>query len=293
MHGPAALALAVLSTLSTHAHAMTAKFTRASDVFGMGAAASARDVVNVLGRWQKHTEWDSIGELQKIDELFDSEGRVVEGPALREAWNVWRSDPKHATRAKRLSPEDEIGALPPWDGYPAGYKLFSEEQLAARNPARSPARRGFTLRRGLVQRYWHAANVPQLGFTSEAMAASVGSSAAELDATPIDPLACDVVFDALTRSQSGIIDRDEIDAQRAKYQTADGGFDADAFAADVSAAKLNVLVAKAIFPGLLYVIFGVAFIQADGIAKALESVEQIQATINGNMALWGRMAGGG
>ena len=69
------------------------------------------------------------------------------------------------------------------------------------DPRPTPQRRGFCLRRGLVQRYWLGQNVGLLPFCSAAMARSVGCTAAELSALPINPLAVEVVFDALSQSQ--------------------------------------------------------------------------------------------
>ena len=98
-----------------------------------------------------------------------------------------------------------------------------------------------------------------LPFKSEAMAASVGLSAAELDAREVTWEACDVVFDALSRSQSGIIDKSLVDERRAAYQTSEGGFDAEAFEADLAAAGATVAASLAIFPGSLNLVFLVAF----------------------------------
>ena len=134
--------------------------------------------------------------------------------------------------------------------------------------------------RSQAQRYWHEQNVGRLSFRSDALAASVGCTAAELDArearvhpdTPpplvhptsfthhprppssrrhlaqISPLACDVVFDALSRSQSGITDKLGCDERRASYETAQGGFDADAFEEDLARGRANVAKSYAIYP---------------------------------------------
>ena len=83
------------------------------------------------------------------------------------------------------------------------------EEKAARSPARTPARRAFCNRNNLVQRWVHSENVGLLPFTDEAMAASVGATAAELDAEPIDKLAAEIVFDALSASQSGVCPIDD------------------------------------------------------------------------------------
>ena len=81
------------------------------------------------------------------------------------------------------------------------------------------------------------------------MAASVGATAAELDAEPIDKLAAEIVFDALSASQSGVCPIDDCNARRASYtDAATGGFDAAAFAAGLRRAKLNICGAYAVYP---------------------------------------------
>ena len=47
----------------------------------------------------------------------------------------------------------------------------------------------------------------------------------ELNAEPISPMACEVVFDALARSQSGIVDKQLLAERRAALQRADGSLD--------------------------------------------------------------------
>lgn len=125
------------------------------------------------------------------------------------------------------------------------------------------------------------------------MAASVGATAAELDATAPTWEACDVVFDALSRSQSGLVDKSLINERRAMYETADGAFDANAFAAELADARKNILVSLAIFPGSLNLIFLVAFLEADGVSATLAAYDNMLRTVDANMAIWGAMLGGG
>jgi hypothetical protein len=44
-------------------------FKRGSDLLQIGDQVSARQIVNVLGRWQSHEEWDTIGTAGKLDDL--------------------------------------------------------------------------------------------------------------------------------------------------------------------------------------------------------------------------------
>ena len=94
-------------------------------------------------------------------------------------------------------------------------------------------------RNKLVQRYWMGENVGLLPFTDEKLAASVGKTAAEIDAMPINPLAADVVFDALSTSNAGILARSVCDEQRASFQDADGSFNERKFSDDLFRGKLK------------------------------------------------------
>lgn len=282
-------------------------FARGSDVLALGDKVTAKCVVNVLGRWRKCASWNSIGPLVEMDQLFNGVGEVTDGPALRRAWQRW--DEEHATSLWAATVKaDRATTLPPWKargtrkpidpmwGSPEDAGRVADEAVglddrAATQPwvSRSPERRGWAIRRGQAQRYWHNANVRLLPFRDDAMARSVGATAAELDATPINPLACDVVFDAICRSQSGIVDQDLVDVRRAAYTRSDGGFDADAFAADLSEARGTVVKAWAL-PASANAIFLFAFINAGGLAYAAEAGERVLSVCKANVALW---TGGG
>ena len=290
-------------------------FTRASDVFGTGERVTAVEVVNVLGRWKRHTEWESLGVLVEMDKLFDESGNVYDGPALQRAWERWDAeyvtgkDPKKIKQlTKNKTPEFRRANLPVWvasnrqilkrDPLFGDYKGAGGERLTGPQPdaSRSAARRGFCIRRKQVQRWWHNENIADkqlLPFTDEALAASVGCTAAELNAVAPTWEACDVVFDALSRSMSGIMDKELIDERRAAYQSeADGSFDAEAFAADLAAGKRTVATSLAIFPGSLNLVFLIAFIQANGLEYVLQAQQDVAAQVAKNVALWSSLFGG-
>ena len=255
-------------------------FGRASDYFGAKGAVSAVDIVNVFGRWSSYTEWDSIGPLEEMNQLFDAEGNILDGPALRRAWARWEAayETAFANGAlEKKSDEFKSTKLPTWVQTSGGKRTRDPAWGEALNGAgtdptacQSPQRRQFCLKRGQVQRYWHGENVQLLPFTAESLAASVGLTAAEMNQRPVNPLACDVVFDALSRSQSGITDKTLIDSRRAAYQAADGTFDAEGFASDLGLARKNCLVATAIWPGVPFAIFAILFFQVDGVEQAAE-----------------------
>ena len=134
---------------------------------------------------------------------------------------------------------------------------------------RRPGRRDFCRRNGLVQRWAHNENLALLPFGEAlddggvALAASVGATPAELQAEPLDPLALDVVFDALCTSQSGFVDQDVADRQRAAFVAPSGAFDAAAFDTALNDARKNVAFGYAVYPGLLRAVAITVAIQLD------------------------------
>ena len=214
-------------------------FHRGNDVFSLREAVSAADIVNVLGRWRSYKDWDGIGELVEIDALFDDAGREL----------------------VKLKAQQSSGLL--------AKKPGNGEWVA-----KTPQRRGWCIRNGLVQRVWFKENVGLLPFADERMAKSVGATAAELNATPLCPLAADVVFDALSTSQSGIIQRELCDERRAAYQAPDGAFEPEAFAADLSYARFTVAKSFAIFPGSTVLLQLGLFIRLDGMGQARDYLDQ-------------------
>ena len=93
--------LALAATLPTALLAPTTgrKYARAGDFAGLRSVSEA-EVVSVLGRWRTHKDWDSIGALKEIDKLFDSDGNIVNGAALRGTWQRWEAQepPKRVAR---------------------------------------------------------------------------------------------------------------------------------------------------------------------------------------------------
>ena len=189
------LALAPCSSLSP------VTFRRAESLTGLfdRATVTEREIVNVLGRWKTHRDWDVAPELDAVPE---------DAPVLK--WS----------ERKKL------------------------------DPARTPQRRRMLTKMGQVQRYLFVQNVQTLPFKEDKLARSVGASARELNAEPISELAAEIVFDALSVSKSGIVPKDDCDARRASYVDADGAFDREAFSADVSQARFNILAFLAAYPGV-------------------------------------------
>lgn len=208
-------------------------FCRGSDLLTLGRltgkTVTARQVANVLGRWTTHEDWDTIGRAGKMDDVGSGD--------------YYEEDVKEVMT-----------------DYSKGKEYYI---------ARRPQRREFCQRQGLVQRWVLRDNVGMLPFTDEALAASVGATAAELDAEPISPLAVDVVFDALTSSMSDMVPTEQCDARRASFVTPGGGFDADGFGGALGRARVTIVSALALFPGFFVFVGAVLAWKIDALGLAL------------------------
>ena len=248
-----------------------------------------------------------------MDGFVDESGNVQDGPALKRVGTV--GSKLHYGRQSGDGREDAQGERPARvpqgesarvDGL--GHRSHAKarsrvgrlpwcRQGAIKRPAARRGALGRTARllhrKGQAQRWWHNENLEKglLPFTSEALAASVGKTV-EVDAAPPTWEACDVVFDALSRSQSGIIDKSVIDERRAAYEEDDGSFNVAAFESDLSAAKVNIGVSYAIFPGSLNLIFLVAFLEAGGVDAVLDAWNNLGGQVDRNVAIWTGMASG-
>ena len=271
---------AVVAFTPTPPPAAQQSFRRAKllDIF---ETVSAQDVVNVLGRWQSYKQWDSVGALRDMDRLFDENWQPkkplpVAYPSFFNSRRAVSSDYKAEVKKLEAKGTD----------FKAETKTYAVGQKS--DPRPTPQRRGWAKRNRQVQRYWHAENVGLLPFTSKPLAASVGCTVAEMNAMPINPRACDVVFDALSRSQSGITEEEFCDERRAAWQTADGSFDAAAFEADLSTGRRTIASAYFLFPGIPFIASNLVWYspQVNGLQLTKDLIEQQSVMIAKNADLW-------
>jgi len=171
---------------------------------------------------------------------------------------------------------------------------YKSEQLSygvgdRNDPRPTPQRRGWAKRNGQIQRWWHGENVNLLPFKSKPLAASIGCTVAELNALPVNPRACDVVFDALSRSQAGITEAEFADERRASWQLADGSFDEAAFEADLWEARWTVGKAYLLFPGLPFIISNLVFYspKVNGLQLLQDFADKNAVMVQKNAELWG------
>lgn len=93
-----------------------------------------------------------------------------------------------------------------------------EKQSETKNRYEMAQRMGCAERVALYQ------NAPKLPFTNKALADSVGLSLEDFEGLEVSKAACNVVFDALAESRSGLISYSTLDARRASLIDSDGSF---------------------------------------------------------------------
>ena len=98
----------------------------------------------------------------------------------------------------------------------AGYR---DEDL---RQAGTQKRYQMALKLGCSERYGLLCNVPKLPFTDEKLAASVGLTCEDFADLPVSVAACNIVYDALAESRSGLIPYADFDTRRKEWINDDG-----------------------------------------------------------------------
>jgi len=163
---------------------LNAGFNRAE--FWNNESATLLEVINVVGRWQRH-------EQIKERSLFADED---------------------------LNPREEnIYQSATYKRYEMAQRLNSTERM------------------GLIQ------NAKVLPFTDEKLAASVGLTVEDFAEIPVTDAACNVVYDALAQSMSGLIPYEVADERRASWINEDGSLDTVKFRTGIAKAS-GVVIAS-------------------------------------------------
>jgi len=99
-----------------------------------------------------------------------------------------------------------------------------------------------------VERAAFFINIPKMPFTDAKLAASVGKTVEDFNAMEPPSIShCNVVYDALAQSKSGLIPPDVVDSRRNGFITPDGGLDEGAFAVGLYKARGIVIASWFLF----------------------------------------------
>lgn len=118
---------------------------------------------------------------------------------------------------------------------------FTKDQAATEKRYQMANRLGYAERVALQM------NVPELPFRDSALAASVGLSVEDFAELPINPVAVNVVFDALSESKSSLLKPEVITQRRAGFFNAEGGISELAFSAGLIKARTAVIISWFVF----------------------------------------------
>jgi len=117
-------------------------------------------------------------------------------------------------------------------------------------------------RMGCVERVALKQNVPNLPFTNERLAASLGMTCDDFNALPVTTAAANVVFDALVESKSSLLQYALADKRRAAWINDDGSFNEAAFRIGQSKARGVVIFSWFLFGkgNFVWVLLAVQFL---------------------------------
>jgi len=100
---------------------------------------------------------------------------------------------------------------------------------------------------GCVERIALSMNAPNLPFTNERLAASVGLTLADFESIPVTAEACNVAYDALAESRSGLIPFATADQRRKEWVNDDGSFNKPRFMIGLAKSRFLVIIAWFVF----------------------------------------------
>jgi len=101
---------------------------------------------------------------------------------------------------------------------------------------------------GCVERIALSMNAPNLPFTNEKLAASVGLTVADFESIPVTDDACNVAYDALAESRSGLIPFAVADQRRKEWiNELDSSFNKPRFMIGLAKSRFLVIIAWFVF----------------------------------------------
>ena len=123
----------------------------------------------------------------------------------------------------------------------AGYRVEGLSQ------AGTEKRYKMALKLKVSERYGLIYNAPKLPFTNERLAASLGLTCEDFADFEVSEAACNVVYDALAESRSGLIPYDTVDQRRSEWINTDGSLNKSRFMIGLAKSRFLVIVAWFVF----------------------------------------------
>uniref|UniRef100_A0A7S3WNW3 Uncharacterized protein n=1 Tax=Strombidinopsis acuminata TaxID=141414 RepID=A0A7S3WNW3_9SPIT len=102
-------------------------------------------------------------------------------------------------------------------------------------------------RLGQVERVALIQNTPKLRFTDEALAKGFGLTAKDFNSIELNPVAVNIVFDALAQSKNSLLPKDVVDDRRRGFVTQDGSLNEAAFSFALMKARSLVIMSWFVF----------------------------------------------
>jgi hypothetical protein len=102
-------------------------------------------------------------------------------------------------------------------------------------------------RLGQVERVALIQNAPKLRFRDEALAKGLGLTVQAFDNMEINPVAVNIVFDALAQSKNSLLPLDVVDVRRRGFVSPDGALNEAAFSAGLIKARALVIASWFVF----------------------------------------------
>jgi len=182
-----------------------------------------------------------------------SHTRIALPPQLSESKTFGRCEPWAPETASLLDVINVLGRFEDSAAWSTRttYAVVDDRASSTPEQAATESRGEFAKKFDQVERVAFLENVPQLPFTDEVLAQSVGTSAEYFASTEVDRAHLMVVFDALAHSKSTLVSRSEADERIASWRAADGSFDASAFEYGLRKGLIAVLSANVVLYGLI------------------------------------------
>jgi len=140
-----------------------------------------------------------------------------------------------------------VNVLGRWQGHAdiLERSVFTQESYRQEDLRQSGTEKRYRMAQKMkcTERYGLMCNGPMRPFTDAKLAASVGLTCEELNTLPVSMAACNIVYDALAESRSGLIPYSEADKRRRAFILDDGALDLGRFKAGLYKSRAVVIFA--------------------------------------------------